>query len=384
MKNIAATLLIFFIFIQATYAGHDPFNSYRWNRSNAINSTGKIQAGPWYEWWYYKVIIPETKESFFFVYGVVNPGDTLHTQKATRAYIEMGDFNSREQVKHVTNVKNFYAAYDKTYVNVDGGIATDKNITGSISENDKDYAWDISIQKKWSFNATGWATGMGLTNIEWYPAQADATCNGVIRSNGKLYHLVDAPCYQDRNWGKSFPNWWTWIVSNNFKHHPDTSIAIGGGNPKFLGSDFLKGVAVGLKHKGKTYEFRPNDLDRVKIDINFGKWEVTAQNRKYKVEVSAYAPKEAFMDLQFMTPTGEIFHDYETLTGKMSVKLYRRKRTSRSRVPSWTLIDTLDSDTAGIEYGSRDVNKGRLLWPSQTAKHKYKHIYRNQHKFPYQ
>ncbi|MBT4790926.1 MAG: hypothetical protein HON90_05095 [Halobacteriovoraceae bacterium] len=356
MKNIIIIVFAVLLFSQFVDAKVDPFNTYRWNRENVQNSSSRTQKGNWYEWWYYKVVIPETKESFFFVYGVVNPQDTHKQLKGTRSYVGMGDFTAKEQVEHTVSIDDFHAKYDRTYVEVDGHIATDKNLTGNLtSEEGKNYYWDISVQRNWTFNATGWATGKNITNIEWYPAQADATCNGVIESNGKLYHLVDAPCYQDRNWGSSFPKWWTWIVSNHFKGHPETSIAIGGGHPKYFNRNLpLKGVAVGLRHKGKVYDFRPNDFDKVKIDINFGKWEVIAEDKNYRLEISATAPKSSFMDLQFMTPTGEIFHDYETLTGKLTVKIFKKKGFI---VRKWVLEETLYSDLAGIEYGSREVKE---------------------------
>jgi len=148
-------------------------------------------------------------------------------------------------------------------------------------------------------------------------------------------------------------NIWTWIVSNQFENHPDTTLAIGGGRPHVLGVDIgMEGVAVGLKHKGVEYAFRPNDLDRVKIDISFGKWIVAANDDKYKVEIEAFAPKETFMDLQFMTPQGEVFHDYETLTGSLTLKLYKKRAT---RGIAWGLVDTIHSSYAGIEYGSKNT-----------------------------
>lgn len=329
----------------------DKFNTYRWNRKNEIRKNGKVKKTPWFEWWYYKVVIPETKESFFFVYGVVNPWDTEHVLKGSRAAIGFGDFTQKYQIEKDLPVKDFNSSYSRTYVEVGNNWATDTYLKGDIqNENGDKASWNISMKRKWTYNATSWATGKMITNIEWYPAQADATCSGEVFSNGKLHKFTNAPCYQDRNWGKSFPKWWTWIVSNHFKGHPDTALAIGGGKPKFLNKyDPLESVSIGLRHKGVDYTFRPNEFNDVKININFGTWEVTGINKNVKIEVSAYAPKEDFMDLQFMTPQGEVFHDYETLTGKVTVKLYKKKSKFSKK---WKLIETLTSDFAGIEYGS--------------------------------
>jgi tocopherol cyclase len=358
LSKIIYLLLILMMTTQAFAV--DKFNTYQWNKKNVEVNNGQVDKAPWYEWWYYKVVIPETGESFFFVYGVVNPWDSNKTMKGTRSYVGMGDFKAKVQFEQHLPMKDFQAAYDRTYVEVQNNIASDKRLYADLKDSEGNkYSWDIQIEKKWSFNAEGWMMGMMLTEIEWYPAQADATCSGSVLSKGKLVKFTDAPCYQDRNWGKSFPDWWTWIVSNHFEKHPETALAIGGGRPKLRGghSSPYAGVSIGLKHKGKTHSFRPIDLGNwVTTRVEFGKWEVTAYNPTHKVEIVATAPKDSFMDLQFMTPAGEIFHDYETLNGKVIVKLYKRS------LLGWKLMDTLISNHAGIEFGSKDIQKLRTLY----------------------
>ncbi len=352
-KNIFILFFAFFTF--ALHARVDQFNTYRWNRDNVISGNGQIDERPWYEWWYYKIVLPETSESFFFVYGAINPWDHAYTLKGTRSHVGMGDFNSMTQTEEHYPIANFSSRYDTTYVLVKENVASDKFAKGQIKDAEGNVIWwDFTIAHEWTFNAAGWATGRMFTNIEWYPAQASAKCSGEVFSSNKLYKFKNAPCYQDRNWGNSFPEWWTWIVSNHFEKNPETALAIGGGKPKFFGRyNLMEGVAIGLKHKGIEYTWRPNDMDKVKIDINFGKWEVTGVNKKYKIEVSAHAPKEKFMDLQFMTPEGQIFHDYQALTGYSIVKLYKKIGVLGSK---WELIETLISNHTGIEYGSDDQN----------------------------
>lgn len=326
----------------------DPWNTYQWNKKNVISGNGQTSTTPWYEWWYYKVVLPESGKSFFFVYGIVNPWDHAQTMKGTRSYVSAGDFTKKIIAETKYPIEQFLANYDETAIFLKHNLATDKMLIGSVENEDgKIISWDINIEKKWSYNAEGWMMGTMLTDIEWYPAQADATCSGEIFSDGELIKFENAPCYQDRNWGKSFPDWWAWIVSNYFENSPGTTLAIGGGNPKVRGhNNPYASVSVGFKHKGIEHSFRPVDLNRVKIDIKYGKWEVMATNKTHKIEISANAPKEKFLDLQFVTPTGEVFHDYETLTGDMSVKLYKRTQQG------FVLTDDLISHFAGIEFGS--------------------------------
>lgn len=327
----------------------DPWNTYQWNKENFLANNQKIIKKPWFEWWYYKVVIPETGKSYFFTYGIINPWDQHKSLKGTKSYVMMGDFHLKNIVENQFKLEDFNASYQETYVSIKHNIATDKKISGQlIDDKNEIYSWDIDVKKLWSFNAEGWLLGTGVTDIEWYPAQASAVCSGSIISKQEKINFKNAPCYQDRNWGESFPKWWTWIVSNQFENHPETTLVVGGGRPTVKGKKSpFTGVYVGLKHQGMEYAFRPTDFNIVKSDIAFGRWNIKALNRKYYINIAANAPKEKFMDLQFMAPNGEIFHDYETLTGQVQVKLYRKLGLS------YVLVHLLNSNHAGIEYGSR-------------------------------
>lgn len=343
---------IFIFFAPSLTARADSLNNYRWNRSNQLAENGKIDQRPWYEWWYYKIVIPESDKAFFMVYGVVNPWDFSSTMQGTRANVGFGDFGAMTQSEQKFPLKEFYAKYNETYVELgSSNIATDKYFKGMIKgEQGELVSWDVAIEKKWAFNATSWLTGRGITNIEWYPAQASAHCSGSIVSAHKTYQFENVPCYQDRNWGHSFPEWWAWIVANSFENSPDTALAIGGGRPKILNRfDPIENVAVGFLYKGKEYTWRINEFDHIKIDISFGKWIVSAKNKSHSIEIEAFAPIEKFMDLKFRTPDGVIFHDYEALLGDLNIKFYKNHGNKK------ILIEALKSKHAGIEYGSENI-----------------------------
>lgn len=343
-------VLLFTLIFSFSLIASDPWNTYQWNRRNELRGNNRTDRSPWYEWWYYKVVIPETGKSYFFVYGIVNPWDAERTLKGTRSYVGMGDFKKKLMGEEKFELSDFNASYKETFVEVKGNVATDRFFHGSIrDEKGGEYAWDINIEKEWSYNAEGWMMGTNLTDIEWYPAQASAKCSGTVTSGGETVTFTDAPCYQDRNWGSRFPDWWSWIVSNHFEGSSDTVLACGGGKPGVRGNDTpIASMSVGIRHGGKEIAFRPNHMQLVKTNIKFGKWQITAINRTHRVEIEATAPKEDFMDLQFMTPEGVLFHDYETLTGKIKVKLFERKGLFFKPLPE------LVTNFGGIEYGSKN------------------------------
>ncbi|MBI3554981.1 MAG: hypothetical protein HY074_01805, partial [Deltaproteobacteria bacterium] len=94
----------------------------------------------------------------------------------------------------------------------------------------------------------------------------------------------------------------------------------------------------------------------VRTDVKFGRWEVSARNRRgEEIHLSATAPRAKFMDLPFTTPQGRTYHDFETLRGHIHVKLYKYLK----------LIAELDTDEGGIEYGSFDSGALEPLFTSQ-------------------
>jgi tocopherol cyclase len=340
----------------------DPFNALIWDRPSAINARSEPDHGPWFEWWYYKLIMPETGDAFYFIYGVVNPWDGDMEVSSSQAYVIVGNFGDKDSVTEVYPVSDFQASYTATDVRLPGGHATDKAMSGMLTDSDgEEVSWDIQIEKKWAFNAMGWAMSVpNVTNIGWYPAQADARFTGSIEYKGKTYTFDDVPGYQDRNWGTSFPEWWTWITANHFQGHPDSALAVGGGKPIILNlTDRIEGVSIGLMHEGKEYAFRPSHGDLVRVNIRFGTWEIEAINRVGdRIVIVADAPCEDFMDLEFQSPLGPRFHDFETLGGEVSVDLYE---ATGSLSRPWRFVDSIHSDMAGIEYGHHEITSADCL-----------------------
>ena len=339
------------LFNQTASADADPYNALIWNRSNQEAGLGQVDRGEWYEWWYYKVVDPVSREAFYFTYGVINPWDTENTLAGTRSVVQIGDFNTHTIVTGEYPVTDFHAAYNQTAVEIGGNVATDKKLVGHLVQNGHDVSWDLTLTKQWGFEAMGWSMSQeNISNIYWYPAQASALVSGTITFDGRQYEFAGAPGYQDRNWGRSFPKWWTWLTSNHFKNSPGTTLAAGGGMPKAFDSAYLfAGICIGLNHLGREYAFRNTDGDQIKYDISWGRWEISAENQhNQKIVISAYAPPEKFMMLPFMSPEGAVFYDYEALMGHMTVKLYKRANF----MSDWRQIADLETDEAGIEWGT--------------------------------
>ncbi len=351
----------FIIFILSTFSlmtlkaqsvAHDPYNSYRFNRANWESRNGAVDKGPWYEWWYYKVVTPEGR-SFYWVYGVINPADQGNSQAATRAFVEIGDFENKKIHKKIYPVRDFRAAYDKTELSIANTpfSAAANALQGEMISDGLPIKWNLSLEKIWGWNAMGWGLPFnGLLDIAWYPAQASAMMSGQIQIGEEIINLNQVKAYQDRNWGQDFPDWWYWIVANEFPQNPTAALACGGGMPKVLGIPVMPALTCGLTVNHQTYSFRSTDLNIYDYDLRFGNWDLSLENLSHKLVVKATAPEELFMDLIFTTPHNEEFHDFETLKGNVKVSLFERKGLD------WSLLHELVTDRGGIEWGSRDPN----------------------------
>lgn len=356
MQKSVIFLCLFFSL--ASFAQIDTANTYQYNRKNVLESNGVEDKGDWFEWWYFKVTHPKTGRSFFFVYGVVNPWDLFQTKSASRAYIGAGDFDKGLVLNQNVSVSHFGADYFTPHFMVktpQGPFeATDKELVGEINENGHKITWNLTMSKEWSFNPIGrFLYKPDFLNIYWYPAQASAVMNGTVTVDGEVINLENAKAYQDRNWGRSFPKWWAWIVSNQFENAPDTYLTCGGGSPKVFNRYVLyEGMSVGFHHQGKEYHFRPHEGDFFQFKIEFGRWEIIGYSKKgYKIVVKAHAPKEKFLLLKFMSPQGVEFKDYEALNGHVDVELFKLNQDSPML---WDAITKVSSEYAGIEWGSFD------------------------------
>lgn len=324
----------------------DPHNVYQWDKTSRDN---------WFEWWYYKVIDPQTQHAYFFCYGVVNPWDTDSQSAASHAFVTFGDFDQHLILRFQTPVSQFNASAQTPFVQVGPQTATDTHLMASFEDQGHTVSWDLTYKKQFGWDAMGWGLLFPhFFNIYWHPAQMDAFVQGSITIDGREVVIKDAPGYQDRNWGHSFPTWWFWIHSNSFIENPQSSFVGGGGHAQdALDTPLPTAVLLALKHNGKLYEFRSSE-PKYYFDwtMNLGHWEITAQNFQYKLLVTADALASDMMDLQFATPDGNIFHDYETLNGNLEVTLYQKKNLGLSLEK----IVQLTSHSAGLEYGKDHLN----------------------------
>ncbi|MDY0060557.1 MAG: tocopherol cyclase family protein [Myxococcota bacterium] len=304
---------------------------------------------PWFEWWYYKGVVPATGDAFYLAYGVVNPGDEQRQWPASQAFVTFGWPRRGIFVTRPLPPAEFAASRTTTAVRIDGCQATPERLQGRLQAGGHAVSWDLSIENHWSFHATSWVPLFpGISNIHWHPGGADLSLTGTVVADGGELRLAGAPGYHDHNWGRFFPRWWLWIACNAFAGHPGTALVVGGGLPalfcRFEGEPV---VCLGVRHAGEVHALRTIHLHRTRLEAVPGGWRVEATGPTRRISLLATAAPGSYFPIDLPKPTGGLFCNRETLTGHVALTLEERTRLGR-----WRTRLQATSELAGIELGT--------------------------------
>lgn len=281
-------------------------------------------SNPFFEGWYFKVTQPETRESFFFIYGVQNPGALGEDPTGGFLYAQRddGDF-AFVQVP----VSDFSASKARLDVTVAGAHAIESHIDGAIKDGSKSISWDIDIEilSKWT-NTMGLLTNIPGLDVNWHVNALNARATGTIDWRGEIFQFDGAPFYNDKNWGGVFPHSWVWIQANTFAE-PGTAFALSGGPMPFMNREIHSFMMI-FEIDGRRYEFRSQDLN-VKFTEDAqpenGRFELTATKGSDRIVLVADTHPDDFMEV--LTPTwyGMIPGAVESMHTVVIVDLYQKQ-----------------------------------------------------------
>ena len=156
---------------------------------------------------------------------------------------------------------------------------------------------------------------------------------------------------------------WVWLNCNNFKSKSTgkklerTSMDVGGAVPVLFGKELPRRLLVAFYHEGELYEFNfskvwlnPKQYFDCKTTDEKGIWDITAWNKKAKIEISFTCPRDHMMLFNYENPDGEKKHNnlWNGHHAAGTVKLYRKAGDD------YELIDEFEGEMGGCEYGVAD------------------------------
>ncbi|KAL5698481.1 tocopherol cyclase [Ranunculus cassubicifolius] len=292
-----------------------------------------------FEGWYFKVSIPERRQSFCFMYTVENPvfrkklstvEQVTYGPRFTGVGAQILGVDDKYICQFSEESHNFWGSRHELMLGntftaarnapppnrevppqefrdkvLEGFQVTPLWNQGSVRENVKTtyaqtvksarweystrpvYGWgDVSSKQK---ATAGWLAAFPVFEPHWQVCMAGGVSTGWIEWDGELFEFEDAPSYSEKNWGGAFPKKWFWVQCNKFEGADgEVALTAAGGLRELPGLNIYENAAlIGVHYGGIFYEFVPwNGVVSWEIEP-WGYWKISADNQRYKVELEA-------------------------------------------------------------------------------------------------
>jgi len=318
------------------------------------------EKGPWCEGWYTRIVDPTNNRSLAIVTASYLPKDAGHRDgESMPGYLAVA-----VQEGIGTPLKVYETFPDRTSlfqagkpVRRDPDMDSPANFAWDASGNGKATQDSLEIEipgrikvsarlgarKPWDDKDLG-PQGIGaylkFLPLNWFVHSLGSECSYEITypSEGGASATITGQGYahQEKNWGKLFPSAWIWLQSmssDNTAH-----LALAGGRLDLRLMTPTAWMAGYRSEKVQAY-FRPSVIGTTfttVISACRGRFEMTAENPAYKLEISAQAPLDSFGLLSIPGPQGFYPGALESFSTEISAKLYDKRL--RQEVESRTFL----------------------------------------------
>ncbi len=345
-----------------------PHSGYHWDKSNRR----------FFEGWYYRVTLPEEKQTFAFMYSIEDPiGGKPHSGGAAqilgandeylwRTFPDVSKFWASPETlafghwgKTNLSTPPLYLLPNEFEYHVQSGYQATATLNqGAIHDpGTGNYCrWQYQIEPVYGWgnrgssqqSTAGFLSSLQIFEPGWQILMAHGLATGWIDWNGKRYEFTNVPAYGEKNWGGAFPKKWFWLNCNSFDNEPDLALTAGGGRRGVLW--WMESVAmIGIHYQGKFYEFVPWNSQVTWNMSPWGRWEMQARNSQYEIELIGTTDLPG-TPLRAPTENGLIFCCADTMQGQLSLVL-RELSSGKNKI-----ILTAHSNLCGLEIGGSPWN----------------------------
>ncbi|KAL0394072.1 UNVERIFIED_CONTAM: Tocopherol cyclase, chloroplastic [Sesamum latifolium] len=293
-----------------------------------------------FEGWYFKVSIPECRQSFCFMYSVENPAfrkklstleEVQYGPRFTGVGAQILGADDKYICQYTEESQNFWGNRDElmlgnTFVAqekmkppkkeippqefnrrvVEGFQVTPLWHQGFIRDDGRTNYTEIVKTARWAYSTrpvygwgnvgskqkstAGWLAAFPVFEPHWQICMAGGLSTGWIEWDDKRYEFKNAPSYSEKNWGGGFPRKWFWVQCNVFEGADgEVALTAAGGLRQVpgLSETFENAALIGVHYGGAFYEFVPwNGVVNWEI-AQWGHWSISGENETYTVELEA-------------------------------------------------------------------------------------------------
>lgn len=355
-----------------------------------------------YDWWWHNFTgyhrVTGEKKAFFIEYFICNPGlgsnqailgqlpeNREKGRKPSYALIKAGCWGKdAKQIHNFYPISSFYSGEGALDIKIGDCTLTEKYMKGRCLVSAEDAAghpeymcdpgsmsWNLSIDKKIAYNvgygASKLLRRLNVFEMFWHAEGIKTEYGGEVLFDGELYDIIPESSfgYADKNWGADFTSPWLWISSCDMKSTvtgevlTNSAVEIGGGRPKIFGVPLNRKLLGGLFYEGKMFDYNFSKFwTGAKMDFSFKEdetvntWTVNAENRSSVMSLVLKCSREEMLLINYEAPNGKKLHNklWNGGTGYGIIKLYKKEKGGI------TMIDEIQMENAGCEYGEYDVN----------------------------
>ncbi|KAK8654833.1 hypothetical protein V6N13_107430 [Hibiscus sabdariffa] len=353
-----------------------------------------------FEGWYFKVSIPERKQSFCFMYSVENPAfrkkltplETLqHGPRFTGVGAQILGAYDKYICQYTEESPNFWGrrhelVLGNTFVPNKASQPPSKEVPprefnrkvlegfqvtplwsqGSIRDDGRTYyaetvktaRWEYSTRPIYGWGDAGskqkstasWFAAFPIFEPHWQICMASGLSTGWIEWDGERFEFQDAPSYSEKNWGAGFPRKWFWAQCNVFEGaRGEITLTAAGGlwQRPGLTETFENVALIGVHYDGIFYEFVPwNGVLNWEI-AQWGYWNIAAENTTHMVEIEATATDSGTTLRAPTVEAGLAPACKDTCSGDLTLKIWEKNAGGSKG----KLILDVKSDMAALEVG---------------------------------
>ena len=257
---------------------------------------GSFRKKRYFEGWYFKHVTRDPSHTFSFIPGVSLSENDSHsfiqimngyTGKTSYIKYPLKEFKW-DKKRMLIQVGTSEFTWDHSRLNID---TESIKLSGQI-----DYQNMVKYPKSLvSPGIMGWYSFVPFMECNHGVVSVIHDLSGRISIDGNIIDFDNGKGYIEKDWGKSFPEAWIWMQSNNFAEH-DTSFSFSIAKIPWMGSFFI-GFICFLYLGKKFYMFSTYNRSKVSEvyhDKNSIEIIITNTNNTLKIRVS----KNSFGDLK--------------------------------------------------------------------------------------
>lgn len=256
---------------------------------------GKMSDKIYFEGWYFKHVSKDLEHVYSFIPGIsLNPENPhafiqiINGLTGITQYIEypVSMFNySKSDFK--VQVGDSVFTSDSMVLNIDSPLI---KVSGRLG-----YSGSVKYPSSYvSPGIMGWYSFVPFMECKHGVVSVSHRIDGTLLIDDELLDFSGGKGYIEKDWGKSFPESWIWLQSNNFANS-DACIMMSIAKIPWLGS-FFTGFLGFLYYKGTFYPFSTYHKSEITaLNLVDEKLTIEFKGKKHKLSITATLKKSGIL-----------------------------------------------------------------------------------------